>query len=513
MTKRTKKRGAKVTKDLAKQFFNRFAGLPRAYGTYTISSQQGGNKVEGTAQTMRKAPTIEHWHDHLAGKQGIGIVPIRDDGSVRFGAIDVDVYDLDLVKLEAQVAEAQLPLITCKTKSGGAHLYLFCKEDISAELVRSKLMNWAVALGYSGVEVFPKQIRLSSERDVGNWINMPYFGTDRWALMEGDWLHPEDFLLLAEERAVDAATLKSIEPPANEADSLLEDAPPCLQCLARTGVGQGYRNQGLFNIGVYLRKRFGDDEYAEKLDAYNQQFMDPPLGHKEVAQTARGVGKKAYEYRCHEEPIVSVCNRQICLTRKYGIGTTEGDPGVTFGPLIKIKTDPPIWIWSVDGARIELTTQELRDQNRFHARVMEELNKWPYLMKPKAWSELIRQHLEQVEEHEAPPDAKMDGVVMSMLMQYCSTRAMARSKEELLNQKPWQDGDKTYFSGPDFHRYLAQQRVSITDRKLWVILRNNGAGHQVFWIKGRKLNCWSVPALQLQTEPFDAAVDTEQETM
>ena len=503
-----------MNKTIAQEFFTRFAGLNRAYGTYNITGQSGPTgKVEGSAATVREPPTPELWAKHLAGKQGVGIVPICDDSSCVFGAIDVDKYDLDLASLEEQVRTLGLPLVLCRTKSGGAHLYLFLSESVSAELVRGKLMNWAVALGYSSTEVFPKQIRLAGDRDVGNWINMPYFGKDRWALHDGEWLHPEDFLLLAEEIALTVAQLEEADPPRDETDDLLADAPPCIQCLARTGFAPGTRNQGLFSMGVYLRKRFGEDEYQEKLDTYNQRFMTPPLGHKEVSQVVRSVGRKAYEYRCLEEPIVSVCNKQICLTRKYGIGASEGDPGVAFGDLVKILTDPPTWIWDVDGARIELTTQELRDQGRFHARCMEELNKWPYPVKPKVWSNIIRDALKNVQQQIAPPDATLEGTVMAMLSQYCSTRAMAQSREELLINKPWAQDGKTYFYCPDFKRYLEQQRVRITEKRLWNILRQHDAGHEEFYIKGRHINVWFVPQIEAQSEPFTTPEDKEQEAM
>ncbi len=497
----------RINQTIANEFFECFVGLPRAYGKYTITDTTH-EKVEGQAATVREPPTAEMWLDHLNGKQGLGIIPIRDDATVRWGAIDVDVYDLNLPELEEKVRALNLPLILCKTKSGGAHLYLFLTEDTSAELVRGKLMNWAIALGYSGIEVFPKQVRLASERDVGNWINMPYFGKDRWAIHDGEWLHPEDFLLLVDETAITITVLKDTDPPQEESDSMMLEGPPCLQSLARSGFSSGSRNKGLFNIGVYLRKRFGD-EFQDKLDEYNQQFMDPPLGHKEIAQLVRSINRKNYEFTCNDDPIASVCNKQICITRKFGIQSGDDEPGVTFGPLIKVLTNPPTWIWEVDSARIELTTQELRDQARFHTRCMEELNVWPFPVKANSWRKIIRDALESVKEEIAPPDATLEGTVMAMLYQYCSTKALAKSKEELLIHKPWMENGRTYFYCPDFKRYLEQQRVRITEKKLWNVLRENQAGHEEFYIKGTHINVWYVPAVVLQSESFGVPQDTD----
>lgn len=500
-----------IMKTLAKEFYARFAGLQRAHGLFTITLKTK-KKTEGQANTKREPPTVELWVEHLEGNQGLGIIPIRDDGTCVFGALDIDNYGVDLSELEAKVTELGLPLILCRTKSGGAHLYLFTSEPIPCDIVRTKLMNWAIALGYSGTEIFPKQSRLASERDVGSWINMPYFGDDRWAMCGAEYMHPEDFLLLAEEASVDAATLESTDPPSNEDDDLLKDAPPCLRSLSRTGFPEGSRNQGLFSVGVYLRKRFGDD-YGEQLDDYNQHFMDPPLGHKEVSTVSRSVGHKKYEYKCNEDPIAAACNRQICNACKYGIGTGDGDPGVTFGPLIKVLTSPPTWIWDVDGARIELTTAEMKDQGRFHTRCIDELNKWPIPVKAKQWMGVIRTALQGVQVEEAPLDATLEGTVMAYLHDYCATKAMARSREELLIKRPWQDDGKIYFHCPDFKRYLDHQRVRVTEKKLWNILREHDAGHKDLYIKGTHINVWFVPEFPLQDEAFAIPEDKAVEVM
>jgi O-acetyl-ADP-ribose deacetylase (regulator of RNase III) len=39
-------------------------------------------------------------------------------------------------------------------------------------------------------------------------------------------------------------------------DNPIKDGPPCLQHLVTERISEGGRNNGLFNIGVYLRKAF-----------------------------------------------------------------------------------------------------------------------------------------------------------------------------------------------------------------------------------------------------------------
>jgi hypothetical protein len=66
-----------------------------------------------------------------------------------------------------------------------------------------------------------------------------------------------------------------------EVDERLKDGPPCLQVLLRQGFPEGTRNNGLFNLGVYLRKAYPDD-WETKILEYNQAIMDPPLDLKRL---------------------------------------------------------------------------------------------------------------------------------------------------------------------------------------------------------------------------------------
>jgi hypothetical protein len=509
--------------DAASQFFTRFTGLTRVHGHFRpegVERERDG-KQEGFTETIHAPATVDLWQGHLDGVYGLGIVPITDEGTCVWGAIDVDIDKRpDLIQVAKDVTRLELPLIVCRSKSGGAHLYLFASEPIPAAMMRGKLMEWSVSLGYSGVEVFPKQIRLAGARDIGNWINMPYFNgndTARFAITtDGKHLTVDEFLSLASDLAVSESELDGIGMSSDLTQGdLLADAPPCLQCIAgKGGAGAGGRNKMLFNIGVMLRKRHGD-LWESELDQYNSPpFVDASLGHKEIGQLIKSIGRKNYEYTCNDAPIAQECNRQICLTRKYGIGGGEDDPGVVFGSLIKITTEPPTWIWDVDGARIELTTEQLKDQGRFHTLAIEVLNKWPKWMKPQTWSALIRSKLEHVELVEAPPDARPEGIVWNHLQSYTTGRAQARTRDELLHDKPWtptrEDADRydtveygrTYFRVPNFKAYLDQQRVAgVTEKKLWMWLRDKGAKHHSFNINGRFVNCWSIESFTQQTEP------------
>ena len=93
--------------------------------------------------------------------------------------------------------------MVCRSKSGGAHIFFFFQDYISAGEFRDKASEISAVLGYGGCEIFPKQEQILVERgDVGNFINLPYFDekqTLRYAIKEdGEPASLEEFLDLVE---------------------------------------------------------------------------------------------------------------------------------------------------------------------------------------------------------------------------------------------------------------------------------------------------------------------------
>lgn len=511
---------------LAERFFARFAGLHRTHGRYAIGTQLQADdkgKLTGPRGTRHEPYTVELWEGHLKGDFGIGVVPIMDSAMCVFGAIDIDDYTIDLKALNAHVRKLNLPLVVCRTKSGGAHLYLFTKEPVTAELMRTKLLALALAMGFpETTEVFPKQTRLASERDDGNWINMPYASGEhstRYALdpKTGEALTPLQFLNYADKLAISESELQALELEIEEEEEtdLFENGPPCLQKLEKQGFGD-WQNNGLFNVGVYLRKRYGED-WTNYLEKYNQALMDPPVPSKDVMSTMKSVGKKSYSYMCKQEPICGVCDRGVCRTREFGVGRRLGDdPGVSFGPLVKLETDPPTWIFDVDGARMELTTTELMDQRKFQAKAIEVLNKWPPLIKPEVWKKIISEKLTEVEKVEVPVDATREGQLWVHLSRFCTSKVSGKALDELLMGKPFTDEieGRSYFCSSDFMQYLTQHRVSgVSERELWRWLKRCKAEHHYGMVKGKGLNYWSVPAFEKQTEEFKVPIVEQKDAM
>lgn len=147
-----------------KKFMALFSGREDAHGL-------GVGRIEKTP------PTEELYKWHLSGGgSGLGIFPLRDDGTVSFAAIDLDEPDFET----AQTLSEMLPGQTWveRSRSGNAHVWAFFAEPVAGWVPRG-IMKFALeAIGRPEVEVFPKQDRLL-EGMVGNYINLPWHGKDR----------------------------------------------------------------------------------------------------------------------------------------------------------------------------------------------------------------------------------------------------------------------------------------------------------------------------------------------
>jgi hypothetical protein len=260
-----------------------------------------------------------HIEKHLEGAMGLGVVPVMDDGRCLWAAIDIDAHDegqsIDLKQLERRIKEQDLPLIVCRSKSAGAHCYVFFLEPEPCQDVIRILKSWASALGYPGSEVFPKQAELHAGEDgvrpLGNWINLPYIGmdrTDRYAFEGGKKVSFEYFLNLADSNKVKLSDLHE------KAHKNHPDAPPCFQKMIMGISSRGARNNAIYNATLYFKKA-DPDHIRERVMEFNARVLAYPLDQDEVTKTVRSASRRDYNYKCFEEPIVSLCDRDICVTR------------------------------------------------------------------------------------------------------------------------------------------------------------------------------------------------------
>ena len=487
------------------RFIQRFSGLHRAYGTTTIIGLREDGKKKVESRVQRGEPTEDLWEKHLEGEEpSLGIIPITDENSCRWGCIDVDDFSVDLKVLNSEVYKYQLPLVTCRSKSGGAHIFIFTTDYIAAATMRLKLVEIAAKLGLASHEIFPKQTHILTERgDTGNFLNLPYFGGDqttRYSLnAEGKVNTLEQFLDLADTFALTPEDLTNLKIK-SEVKSL-NNGPPCLQHLITEGFPLGTRNNGLFNLGIYA-KLSEPDNWETRIEEYNREYLSPPLAANEVLTIIKQLRTKEYNYKCNDQPIASHCNSGICKTRKFGISPATAMP--TFGSLTKQNSNPPVWFLDVEANRLEMSTEDLQNQTRFQRVCMEAINKMPPKMSERAWQGVIQNLLDNVTLIDVPPDASIEGQFSDLVESFCTDRAQAQTREEILLGKPYTEEGKTFFRLSDLEAYLQRHNFRYFPRpKITARLRDMSAVHQGVNIKGRFVNLWGLPAFSVQYDPFD----------
>jgi TOTE conflict system, Archaeo-Eukaryotic Primase domain len=488
---------------LAPRFHALFAGLERAHGRYgTPSEQRENGKLKGKAFTAHEPVTDALWERHLqSDANGIGIIPLRDDGTVLFAAIDLDVYaDFDHARMAARLAEMNLPLILCRSKSGGAHLYLFCASPVSAAKVRERLRDIAARIGHGGSEIFPSHDKVTGDDALSYWINAPFAGaasTTRYAIRpNGDAMTAEEFLAAADAAKVGPEWFTS---PLPVAASSLPDGPPCLQHLMELGFPPGTWDSGMFNLGVYCKKAHPGNwkENLVQLNAINFPVDKWPVS--DLEGIFRSLSKKDYRYQCDKPPLVNHCNQVQCRKRKHGVGGANSLP-VLVG-MCKLMTDPPVWTVEVEGVRISLTTEELLNPLQFqikacnHGIVMPVIGRGP-------WTEHLRPfvasatEIQVADDESEVDDSSPRGVFMELLEDFCVGRAQANSLEELgVGGRPYTFDGHTRFRLTDIMSFLVRKGIkNYTRRDAVTTLKAHGAKNHLERIAGRPTRVWTIKA-------------------
>ena len=400
-----------------------FTGNTRSSGRYDPTRDRSWVEFQGL--------TTDDWVKHLNGDVGCGVVPIQDDDTCIWGVIDCDNHgsdeDLPIADVDVIVRREKMPLIPCRSKSGGIHAYAFFDKPQPAAKVRALLTAWAGKIGYGGHEVFPKQSKLTVGKDgsknLGNWVNSPYFDvarTMRYAVVEGKPITLTEFLDLAERSKITDVQLRSL--------SLADhpDAPPCIQHLYQHGVAQGHRNEGMYNIVIYLKKVDPDTADARAHEV-NTTIFQKPLPKAELSRTINSALRDNMQYRCEQEPVRSLCKRDDCLKQKYGITPADADRLDTveslpeFTNLVKFMSEPVRWELTIDGVRItNIDTEALLDWRAIRILIAERLTRVVPQVKNQEWERVLMPMMKAARVVETPDDASVSGVIRSRLREFSS---------------------------------------------------------------------------------------------
>lgn len=487
---------------LAQQFYDLFLGQTRAYGTYELSTDKKGNKVVGKALTIRETLTPEVWEGHLAGKQGIGIAPIDDQSNCTWAALDIDNYDgLEHRTIAKRLADEKLPLFVCRSKSGGAHVFIFFKQALAGAIVRAKLSEIAAHLGVGGCEIFPKQGTVLAERgDLGSWINMPYFAgasTTRYCVSAtGESLSPESFVALAERSRVSEDFFSALKLAPEE--TALPDGPPCLQAITKKGVGPGFKHDVLFNYAIYARK-YDPENWKIMVEEYNAKHCTPPWTAPELHKYIEGWEKKEYHYMCQCPALKAHCNRVACKTRKHGVGMTSGVP--IFASLTRYCSEPAIFFAEVEGyGKVYLSSDDLNTLNRFQAACIGQLKFCPPQLKRDTWVDIVNDALKKCQDIPVPDEARGEGMLLQEFEDFISLHPGER-KEDVTRGLPFFFNQRHWFVFNDFMEHLEQKKLKVPRNRVMLALNQWGAQHEQWTLppSNKRIRVWGVPGIANET--------------
>ena len=450
------------------KFINIFRGLTIAYGQYQKGENNGEAKQKGKAFIVRKQVTKDLFRNHLNGEgPALGIIPINESNECVWGCIDIDEYNFNHGDLVNRIRELNLPLVVCRSKSGGAHVFLFTKEFVSASKMQTALKAYAETLGYEGAEIFPKQTEILVERgDTGNFLNLPYHNEMkglRYAIKDdGSASTLEEFYDLYDKYVQEE--LKEIKIEKKKELEVFPDGPPCLNKLAKDGFTEGSRNNALFNIAIYCKQAYPDN-WENMVDEYNTKYIQPSLGSGEVQQLIKSIGKKGYDkYRCKLAPIEAVCNSAMCRTKKFGVGYDE-EQVPTLGNLTKYASRPPQWFLNVGESRIELKTEQLYSPAMFALACLDQANLIIPVVKPKDWKQIYLKPLIENGLQEIEPLESLDPLnqLYALLQDWTTNRAKARTMEDIFNKLAYTDEKKefTYFRMDDFYNFCKRNNWEV----------------------------------------------------
>lgn len=483
-----------------RRFATLFRGNENWHGSYHDADTDDAKKIF----TLSGGATEPLFADHLRGYGPyLGVIPIMQDGLCWFGALDIDDSGIDHKALAQKVHDLNLPLVVCRSKSGGAHLYIFFSEPVDAALVQQKLTEWCVALGHAKnpddrkTEIFPKQKRLKA-KEKGSWINLPYYkegDTARPAInRDGTTLPLELFLTVAEMKRVNETALRDMR--ASGADPF-DDGPPCLKALHATGFPSGSRNNGLYNVACYFKLAFADD-WQDRVREYNQQHFDPPKPSSEVEPLIKSVEQRDYIYKCDELPLQPHCDKKACRKQTYGIGGFRRRRNLDRMPVLadlrKVLTDPPQWLVEINSVEVQLTTEELMSCMKLRKAALEKSSLLIPMLKQAEYDDLLQELLLNHSTIEAPDDAGTQGQFEFLLSQFLELRAKSDSRDDLLRNLPFEEDGKVYFRSNNLLNFLQRKGFREYDaRSAWSALRKLGAGHHQFNIKKACVQVWWVP--------------------
>ena len=364
----------------ASRFLDIFDCQRENYYTFVEEGKrERDSKTEGKYDRYEETVTVDVIEKHLNGIISVGLIPTRRDGTCSWGVIDVDgaIYHKDPVPVLKKIREKGYPLVPYRSKTSGLHLYLHIKGNVSAAEMRKKIHALAADLGFGGTlaDKFPNEDAITKDKNgkykVGKCVNMPYQGTTkgyctRYCLTDdGKAISIDDFFDHVEKfritpKQFDDLTIQTENKEQNGPEPEWNEYPPCTQAFISNKVGEGQRNNALFNLAVLAHLK-NPDQLKTELYERNKTCMNPPVERdSELDAIVAQIKDKEYFYQCETPIAKQFCNKEACRKRKYGIGPNQYIP--TVDSFFKHNTNPPYYVLTMEGNQIQLLGKQIVQQ-------------------------------------------------------------------------------------------------------------------------------------------------------
>lgn len=276
---------------------------------------------------------------HLQGKITIATYALKEDNSVRWLCLDIDLkkgqddteenrqlvrdHTKKLVKALYEIFGPSYYLVE-RSGSKGYHVWVFFSSPVPAYRVFS-LGRWITinnpAPDIIGVEVYPKQVTRGHD---GSMIKAPlgihkktevrcFFVNNKFEDIEDQWQH------LANVRTVDGDELVSVLKKNNvqlittiRTDSQQFEtfgSLPCISNMMAEGLTEGCRDEGLFSVAAWIKRRGIPESIASTMLQDVNSKTKPPLSDHDIEEKIRSVYDGDYsEFPCNKSSLDSYCS-------------------------------------------------------------------------------------------------------------------------------------------------------------------------------------------------------------
>lgn len=478
----------------ASRFLDIFDCQRENYYTFVEEGKrERDSKTEGKYDRYEETVTVDVIEKHLNGIISVGLIPTRRDGTCSWGVIDVDgaIYHKDPIPVLKKIREKNYPLVPYRSKTSGLHLYLHIKGSVSAAKMREKIHALAADLGFGGTlaDKFPNEDAITKDKNgkykVGKCVNMPYQGTTkgyctRYCLTDdGKAIPIDDFFNYVEKfritpKQFDNLTIKTENKKQNGPEPEWNEYPPCTQAFISNKVGEGQRNNALFNLAVLAHLK-NPDQLKTELFERNKTCMNPPVERdSELDAIVAQIKDKDYFYQCETPIAKQFCNKEACRKRKYGIGPNQYIP--TVDSFFKHNTNPPYYVLTMEGNQIQLLGKQVVQQQLLREELFDQADiVWQTLNK-RDWNMFLvslKAMQKQVEDMKPGDDEKEDFNYYTRM--FIQETEPGDDISQLQAGYIFKDQEFVYFNLHAFKDFLNKKKGKKSNQEVIRYLKNGGS--------------------------------------